>query len=393
MKNDIVILMAQSEPIPDVLGGGAERLVTMLIDQNEIDKRCHFIVYSSSNFEAYKKSLEYIYSDFHYIGRCNLVYKVRNAFIRVLNALFNINLLKRGYYDVIAKQLKNKHVIVIDQNGYVPELKFVKRNIKGNLIAHVHWEVNPKNRKIDGLYDGIIGVSHFIIKSWKSNSNDKNLKQTVVYSAVNENRFYSKNFNNNFELKSKLNFDSNDVVILYCGRLSKQKGPKELIETFMKIDQSNLKLLIVGGNVDGSIDKYERNLRNVSKTDSRIKFTGYIKNSELGKYYSIADIQVIPTIVEEAAGLVAIEGMLAGLPIIATNSGGLTEYINSSCALIVNRSNLAEELRTAILNLVNDSELRRKLSENAIIRSKCFTQRKFYNDFVDCIQQNFSEEE
>ena len=99
---------------------------------------------------------------------------------------------------------------------------------------------------------------------------------------------------------------------------------------------------------------------------------------------------MIPTIVEEAAGLVAIEGMLSGLPIIATNSGGLPEYVNEGCSIIVNKDeDVWREIGSAMERLSEDKELRMLLSSNALIRGRQYSQNCYYNDFVDCIEEYY----
>ena len=71
---------------------------------------------------------------------------------------------------------------------------------------------------------------------------------------------------------------------------------------------------------------YEKKVKElIEKSSNNIIQLGYIKNNELYKYQNIADIAVIPTIIEEAAPLACVENMAAGLPIIITNSGGMPE--------------------------------------------------------------------
>lgn len=54
---------------------------------------------------------------------------------------------------------------------------------------------------------------------------------------------------------------------------------------------------------------------------NRVQFTGFIQNDALPDYYRLADLVCVPTMVQEAAGLVAIEAMACGRPVLATRSG------------------------------------------------------------------------
>lgn len=69
----------------------------------------------------------------------------------------------------------------------------------------------------------------------------------------------------------------------------------------------------------------------------RIQFTGYLPNESLPPYYRLADAACFPAIWDEPAGIVVIEAMACGCPIVATASGGMAEYLNGSGALLVSR--------------------------------------------------------
>ena len=76
--------------------------------------------------------------------------------------------------------------------------------------------------------------------------------------------------------------------------------------------------------------------------ENQVIHVGYINNDELYKYYQIADMQAVPSMWEEAAGLVAIEGMASGLPLVVTRSGGMVEYVDEKCALTVDKEKNAD---------------------------------------------------
>lgn len=393
-KLKIALVVSETGPIPDVLGGGAERLVTMLINQNEIEDKAHFIVVSTYNKLAKKKSKKYKNTQFIYIRNINPFVKCYNLFSVLLSKITKSYIKKRGYYDVAAKKLNDKCDIVIDENGYTKEFDFfVKRYKIDQILAHIHWKVNPHEKQIDQFYGGAIGVSQFITKYWMDNSDNKITEGMVVYSAVDEKRFnndFSEETLNN--LRKKYSISKHDIVFLYCGRLHRQKGIAELVKAFNKLDAPNAKLLIVGGNIlkDSKFNDFETRIHDLAKGNDRIVFTGYVNNEVLKYYYRVANVQIIPTITEEAAGLVAIEGMLSGLPIIACRSGGLPEYLDEKCSIIVEKnSDLVDNIRNAMEILYNSSNLREKMSYYAKEHAKNYTQKKFYNDFVDTIRSYY----
>ena len=350
IKNKLTIMLVtgNNAPIPDVLGGGSERLVTMLADQNEKNNRARFIIISPDNTLAMERSLLYQNSSFIYMRKNSLPLKIRNAAALLRTHVFGSRILKKGYYSNILKYTESEKIdIAVDENGYVPEWKYISDALgKEKTLAHIHWNVNPSAQGVDGLYGGIIGVSSYVADSWLQNSNDAAIKKMVVYSAVNEQRFcIPKDVNELSSVRMRYGISKDCIVFIYCGRLSAQKGVSELIHAFMSVPDANIALLIVGGSylINSKETAYEKACKRIAANDKRIHFTGYIENSQLYQYYKAADVQVIPTIIEEAAGLVAIEGMLMGLPIIAADSGGLPEYLSEKCALIVDKNTTLEK--------------------------------------------------
>ena len=176
--------------------------------------------------------------------------------------------------------------------------------------------------------------------------------------------------------------------MLYCGRILEVKGVRELLTAIKEIENPNIKLLMIG-NVDFALNTQTPYLKEVQElveaSGERVKFTGYIKNEELYQYYQTADIQVVPSLWEEAAGLVAIEGMLSGLPLIVTKSGGLVEYADKETAIQVERKQIVEELKREILALAEDKERRQKMSELSLKRAKEFSKKRFYENFIEVI--------
>lgn len=389
----IGLAMACTAPIPDVLGGGAERLVTMLIDQNEISQRVKFVVFSKTNTKAKRISRRYKHSKFIYIRPASLVDKFINEYIKIQDKRGKKVLLKRGYYYRIAKRLKKNPVdFIIDENGYVPDILYLTNSVgRKKVSAHIHWMVKPKERGIEHLYGSAIGVSKYITNIWKDFISIDNMVLKTVYSAVDESRFIKKISSDNRDLlRERLGFKKEDCVFIYCGRIEGQKGALELLSAFLNLKNPDIGLLFVGGSdkKETSNSEYHQQIIEQAKYDTRIKFTGYVDNDEVYIYYQIADIQVIPTITEEAAGLVAIEGMISGLPIIATDSGGLPEYLKEDCSIIIKRdSELITGLTEAMNKLALNTEIRKKMSIASLNNGRQYTQSKYYNSFIDAIDE------
>ena len=94
----------------------------------------------------------------------------------------------------------------------------------------------------------------------------------------------------------------------------------------------------------------------------RSRFTGHRKDAR--ELYASLDILVVPSF-EEAFGLVAVEGMLSSLPVIASNSGALPEFVEHGTNGLLVELNDEQALADAISSLAQDSPLRNSLGQSA----------------------------
>ena len=148
------------------------------------------------------------------------------------------------------------------------------------------------------------------------------------------------------ELRKKLNIKNNDFVFIYVGRIMQEKGTLELVKAFKSINSKykNTKLLVVGGSKGLAKESEYLNKVNLEAKDNKnIVFTGQLNNNELVNYYKLANIQVVPSIWNEAFGLIILEGVACNLPIIASTQGGIPEILEDKC-LYVHVNNLVDDL-------------------------------------------------
>ena len=154
-------------------------------------------------------------------------------------------------------------------------------------------------------------------------------------------------------------------IVLFVGNLIKRKNVGALLEA-KKIAKSDYYLVIVG---DGPLSKKLRkkvedeNIPDVIFTGSRTDVENIIPN---------CDFLVLPSF-SESFGLVLIEALACGKPVIGSDVGGISEIINEDVGLLVNPNDISL-ISNSIDRLVDDEELRAKLSANARNRAKDFSQ-------------------
>lgn len=198
-------------------------------------------------------------------------------------------------------------------------------------------------------------------------------------------------FNNKFPR------DTNTGVtkFVYCGRLAEEKGVKELVQAFSKLAKiySNVSLTIVGKSVFGtdesSLSNYEKEIKNeASLLKDKITFTGFVEHDLIPCYIADSDCVVIPTIVDESFGVLALEGMALAKPIISTVSGGLPEVLSNECSLFVEKNRVVDNLLVAMETMHNDPQLRSRMGENGyrrVHKIEGFNQENYYSNFLKCI--------
>jgi glycosyltransferase involved in cell wall biosynthesis len=129
--------------------------------------------------------------------------------------------------------------------------------------------------------------------------------------------------------RQQLGFDSDTKVVFYVGRFDKRKGIETLVRAVAKSQlrgKAKIKLIIGGGSRPGQSDGMEREriesiVAELGMTDFTV-FPGRLGDEILPTYYAAADVCVVPSHYEPF-GLVAIEAMASGTPVVASDVGGL----------------------------------------------------------------------
>jgi glycosyltransferase involved in cell wall biosynthesis len=170
-----------------------------------------------------------------------------------------------------------------------------------------------------------------------------------------------------FELRQRLGLTTDAKVLLCIGRLSREKAQADLIETaaLLRREDNRLKIrFILAG--EGPDRKMLEEMARSMGVDDWVILTGHV--ADLTPYYTIANILVLPSHTEGSPN-VLLEAMAAGLPITATNVGGVPEIVtHEKEALLVEKHNPGTLVR-AIKRLLSDDKLRMRLADAARRRS------------------------
>lgn len=160
----------------------------------------------------------------------------------------------------------------------------------------------------------------------------------------------------------------NEKVVFFIGRLVQEKGVSVLMDAIPKILYYYNDVKFVIGGKGPQLDYLKDKVLSMG-ISNRVYFTGYLNDKELLKLYKCADVAVFPS-TYEPFGIVALEGMVAEVPVVVSDVGGLGEIINHGHdgmkAYVGNANSLAD----SILGLLYDSALATKCVSNAILKIK-----------------------
>lgn len=356
----ILVIGSRFAPIPAVEGGAIEKLSQDYLEYNSKTKKNEIVVYSAYSSKTKENDNElYTNTEFRYIKKNTLKYKLYRIVCGFLRKMIKNKIGDEFIRSVIA-DLKSRNELDIYERiiilNNINNIVYISKKTQGKHILHLHNDYlnkeTPNSKKILEKLDEIWCVSNFIKE--QVDTIGSNNKTKVLYNGTNIQTFNKKvNQDKIKKLKEQYSIQEDDFVVLYTGRIMREKGVKELINSFKKaFVNKKAKLLIVGSPTDRNKEYYDELLKENLKTEN-IFFLGTKSHTEINELYKVSNIQVVPSLWNEAFGLTVIEGMSAGIPVIVSDSGGMPEIVQNECAIIVRRENIENDLIAAFNQIYN----------------------------------------
>lgn len=203
----------------------------------------------------------------------------------------------------------------------------------------------------------LIEDSHCIIASTESEMRDivsyygaSQDKIKIIPCGVNLSTFHNIDQSS---ARQNLGLNGNSII-LFVGRIEPLKGVDRLLEAISKLDKKKIELIVIGGDTE-SQSELDR-LHNISQElniQDLVTFTGNLEHEELPQYYSAADICVIPSYYE-SFGLVALESLACGTPVVSTRVGGIEKIVQQGKTGYIVDSNSAPELAKGIAKILSN---------------------------------------
>jgi glycosyltransferase involved in cell wall biosynthesis len=259
------------------------------------------------------------------------------------------------------------HIRYEDYSHYVP---IIPESISKKYIRKI-------TTKYSNQCDNIIAPSTAIKKMLI----DRGIESPIstIPSGINIDNF-KKDTGQKNEIRKKYNIKPDDILLITACRLTEEKNLEFLIRSFAKIKQKcdNVKFMIVG---DGAVKKDLEKMAEELGIKNSIIFTGLVDRTEIVGLYQASDIFVFASLTE-TQGLVAVEAMAAGDPVVAIKASGIEDIVkNGEDGFLVSESE--EEFSESVLKIAGDKNLREKMSAQAKINSERFSIEPWIKKIVE----------
>jgi len=171
-------------------------------------------------------------------------------------------------------------------------------------------------------------------------------------------------------VRSRLGLNG-EKILLYVGRVEPIKGLDLLVETAAQMDSAEgVRMMVVGADVNG--DREMDRVKQLAKErdlEDKIDFVGQVDHDDLPLYYNAADVCVVPSYYE-SFGLVALESMACGTPVVATRVGGLSTIIHHGRTGYLKSWRCPEAFANSVEMIISSDGLQQSMGEAARKRAE-----------------------
>ena len=175
-------------------------------------------------------------------------------------------------------------------------------------------------------------------------------------------------------------------TIGYAGRLEIYKGVTDLIDAMptilAKIPKARLD--IAG---DGSYANELKKQVALLGLEKSIIFKGHLSSNDISKFYNNISVFVMPSTWPEAFGKVGIEAMSTGTPVVATDVGGVKDWLRDSFNGYLIKPSRPDQIASSVINILSDSNLRNEMSQNARKTSEKFSMDSFADNLYVMLEK------
>ena len=362
--------------IGEYVRGGVATYIRTLIKYSEKNVENYLLLAKSKSESDWSLNSEHIiYYNYKRNWRYILpaFFEIRKAIKRVNPDIVYIHSTWAGVL-VRSQYLWNKKPIKIIYNAHGWSFLMDTSAYKKKLYAMIECVLAY-------VTDEIVNVSNYEYNA-ALNRGISPSKQNVIYSGI----------SSDYELSNidsvKVSFPKDKLNLLFVGRFDNQKGVDFLIEEFNECNRDDIHLILIGDNVISGRNSIEK------VNTKKITFLGWIPHDKIAEYYVSCDAIVMPSR-WEAFGLVAIEAMKYGKPVIASNRGALPEIVSKKevgFVFSMDKKNsltsilecLDKDSLQAMNSSVREEFLRKYTADNMVVKTyNLYEKDAILNDYIE----------
>ncbi len=254
---------------------------------------------------------------------------------------------------------------------------YLLRPNKGRSVVHLQIPFAGLTSKFLRFADIIVPNSEYTASHFKKIKAIKDNEMVVIPNGVDIKKFSEAKASEEIKERYRL---TGYKIIGYVGRISKEKGIEYLIDAFriLKEKRDDVRLLLIGPyrkNEYGDPIFYAHlnSIIKIYNLEKYASFTGLMEHEKLPSYYASCDILCFPSDWEEPFGIVCIEALACGKPVIVTDSGAFREIITNGLNGFIVPKKDPSAITEKVMLLLNDDALRYKISTAALERAKSYS--------------------
>ena len=367
MKKKVCIVSGGLLPVPAVCGGAVETLAACIAEENAKTGDFNLQIITIND-----KGLAGIH-----LKHARLLPVAIPGMVRLLDKLcyFYVAKIKKSWKAnfyrkyITQKYYAEKLKKILSENDY--DLIVVENNM--SLLSSVYKAIGQERYEKQCVYHmhsvlidnlkmteyllkcrKIIAVSRCVVDTVKETYPAFcNTDVSVLTNGIDYSQFDFALNQSKETLKKEYGIPQGKYVYLYCGRISEEKGVRELVQAYVRMHNKDMVLVFAGASYTGSntMSPYEKELRlYIDKEKPVVIFLGYIDYEKIAEVYRLADCLIIPSLAVEAGPLTSLEGAAMGLQVIAPAYGAVKEYLGEFALYFQNQYDLVQKMEHVYLN-------------------------------------------
>ncbi|MDO9565607.1 MAG: glycosyltransferase family 4 protein [Candidatus Desulfaltia sp.] len=258
--------------------------------------------------------------------------------------------------------------------------EFQSRNPRPeNIIGKISYSLNTKTRrfierKVLNSPDRVVALSRFTKEQLQHVYKIPAEKITIIPGGVDLERFYPTV--DRTKVRQRLNIPQGKMILFTVRNLVPRMGLENLIYAVKDVVKTVPDVYLVLGG-DGHLKNDLISLTQELGLENHVKFVGFIPEAELPDYYRMADIFILPTMELEGFGLITLEALASGVPVLGTPVGGTVEILSQFDSRYLFKDTSSEAMTELIIKTCKEFKDKPKLREDVSFQCRLFVEENY----------------